>query len=189
MGLCSKSKKGFKFTGPRQERDPCISDLIHGLKGFGQNADLYKKFRLTVELVPGVAKSSGWWYWNSPEAGPVHGLTFQSYGSTSARVQMAANPNLIADDRTAEPQIRRHEIGGHVVLIWKGIGGHPTTVEIDGRKYNVRNVLHARWPSIVRAIKFQEPLNWNGIRCVTIDPETNLVLRDSFNKNPSQMFV
>lgn len=181
MGLCSKSKKGFKFTGPRQERNPFISDLIHGLTGFGYSKDEYQKFRLTCEHIPGVARSGGWWWFDS-EVGKVHGLCYQSLGSSSAVLKLAVDPNGPVDKRTAEPQVRRHEVGGHCVLIRAGIGGHPEYVHVNGKRYKVKDVLVARWPMAINGF-LRKGIDLDYIRCVTIDPATGKILRDTLDPN------
>jgi hypothetical protein len=49
-----------------------------------------------------------------------------------------------------------HEVGHTILMHYAGAGGHPATVTIDGKRYDVKRDIigGARWPAAVRFLKF-----------------------------------
>lgn len=141
---------GGSYSGPPEWRDRIRNHLNLECERVGHKGDGAKFSVYAKRCPPTDHNQDGDYVCGGDCSGVkecVHAWNMTGAGSWTTSFMFAGEPN---------DWVIAHEVGHTILMHYAGAGGHPATVTIDGKRYDVKRDIigGARWPSLVRALKF-----------------------------------
>jgi hypothetical protein len=161
-------RSGGGNSGPADIVNRCRGEMVRQANVVGIDPRIAQGARISVRTCPEQGRSGAEGPYTCDSAcsgvdGCVHGWCKASKGSSTVTYLFAGSPT----DRTL-----RHECAHWTIIYSAGAYGHPATVTINGKKFNVAWDIAGgvRWPSIAAiAGWFTGEKNWSEDRCATFD--------------------
>lgn len=154
LSACATSggkKNTGRYSGPPEWEGRIRSEMTRQLKIIGKPGEWSRKANISAYRCAPTGKTRDGDYTCSQECSKVkecvHAWNQSSPNSWNTAFMFAGNPT---DETVA------HEVCHFILIHFGGEYGHPQTATIEGKRYNVRRdfLSGARWPSIVRGLKF-----------------------------------